>query len=220
MHAKATNETKARYNRLAPIYDLQEAAVERLAFSRWRERIWSQVEGRRILEVGVGTGKNIAYHSKGSRITVIDLSDKMLARAKRRVRMLAAETELTLADAQVLPFADCVFDTAVATFVFCSVPDAVLGLRELSRVVKPGGKIFLLEHVRVNKPVIGRLMDLLDPLVVRVMGPHINRTTTENVKRAGLEIERVEELTEGGLVKTIVATTKNSPLADCSAHME
>lgn len=214
MDTKGTNETKARYNRLAPIYDLQEAAVERFAFSRWREKLWSQVEGSRILEVGVGTGKNIAYHPKDGRVTAIDLSDKMLARAKRRVRKLATETDLALADAQVLTFADDVFDAAVATFVFCSVPDPVLGLRELSRVVKPSGKIFLLEHVRVNRPVIGYLMDLLDPLVVRVMGPHINRRTTENVKRAGLEIEHVEELTAGGLVKMIVATTKNSPLVD------
>jgi hypothetical protein len=62
--------------------------------------------------------------------------------------------------------------------------------------------------VRVNKPVIGKLMDLLDPLVVRLMGPHINRRTVENVKKAGLEIERVEELAPGGLVKLMVARTK------------
>jgi len=66
----------------------------------------------------------------------------------------------------------------------------------------------LLEHVRVNKLVIGELMDLLDPFVVRLMGPHINRTTVENVKKAGLEIERVEELAPGGLVKLMVARAK------------
>ena len=206
MDARATAKTRARYNRLAPVYDLQEAVLERLAFSRWREVLWSQIEGNRVLEVGVGTGKNIPYHPKAGQITAIDLSEKMLAQAKRRVQKLTSETDLALADAQGLPFADDVFDSAVGTFVFCSVPDPVLGLQELSRVVRHGGKIFLLEHVRVNKPVIGRLMDLLDPFVVRMMGPHINRQTVQNVDQAGLGIDRVDELAPGGLVKLILAT--------------
>ena len=208
MEDKATTQTQIRYHRIAPAYDLMEVIVERTAFSRWRTRLWSQVEGERILEVGVGTGKNIPYYPTGIRVTAVDLSDKMMQRAQRRAGRLTAEIDLSLVDAQRLAFADATFDAPLATFVFCSGPDAVLGLRELARMVKPGGRIILLEHVRVDKPVIGDIMDLLDPIVVRLMGPHINRTTVENVRNTGLEIKQVVELAPEGLVKLIVAWTE------------
>ncbi|MFB0546418.1 MAG: class I SAM-dependent methyltransferase, partial [Anaerolineae bacterium] len=163
------------------------------------------VDGGKVLEVGVGTGKNVPYYPADVQVMAIDLSQKMLERAQERARNLSITVDLRLMDAQNLDLPTDHFDTAVATFVFCSVPDPVLGLRELGRVVRPGGQILLLEHVRVNKPLIGGLMDLLDPLVVRLMGPHINRRTVDNVRQAGLEIERVEHLTGGGLVKLIIA---------------
>jgi hypothetical protein len=83
------------------------------------------------------------------------------------------------------------FDTAIATFVFCSVPDPVLGLKELRRVVKSGGEILLLEHVRIDKPVIGFIMDIMNPIVLYLIGANINRTTVENVEKAGLCIEKI-----------------------------
>ena len=132
--------------------------------------------------------KNFAYHPPGIKVTGIDLSERMLEQARRRAEELGKSIELKQMDAQHLDFPDNSFDAAVATFVFCSVPDAVRGLRELGRVVKPEGRIFLLEHVRINRPeAVGKVMDLLDPLVVRLMGPHINRRTEENVRQAGLK---------------------------------
>jgi ubiquinone/menaquinone biosynthesis C-methylase UbiE len=200
-----TTRTKARYDRVAPIYDLMEALPEQ-QFRSWREKLWAQVPEGRILEVGVGTGKNFPHHPPGVHVVGIDLSERMLRRAQQQAEELGKTVELHQMDAQRLGFPDDSFDAAVATFVFCSVPDAIQGLSELGRVVKPEGQIFLLEHVRINEPeIIGRVMDLLDPVVMRLMGPHINRRTEENVHRAGLEVERAEALTPLDLVKLIVA---------------
>jgi ubiquinone/menaquinone biosynthesis C-methylase UbiE len=93
----------------------------------------------------------------------------------------------------------------VATFVFCSVPDPVRGLRELNRVVRPGGQILLLEHVRIDGPVIGRLMDWLNPLMVRIWGASLNRPTVQNVQRAGLDITTLEHLGPMEMVKLMIA---------------
>lgn len=202
---RQTNLTRARYNRLAPIYDLMDFLPEQ-RFAGWRKQIWARVATGRILEVGVGTGKNFPYHPAGAEVTGIDLSERMLAQARRRAEKLGYDLQLRQMDAQQLDFPDNTFEAAVATFVFCSVPDAERGLHELARVVRPGGHIVLLEHVRIDRPaVIGKLMDWLDPLVVRVMGAHINRRTVETVQRAGLVVEKVENLAPQGLVKLIMA---------------
>lgn len=199
-----TIATRKRYDRIAPVYDLMETLVERRRFRAWREYLWSHVQPGHILEIGVGTGKNMPYYPKGARVTAIDLSERMLERARRRAQSLNLDVELYLMDVQHLTFPDNTFDTAVATFVFCSVPDPILGLREVARVVKPGSDIWLMEHVRVDKPVIGPLMDLLNPVFVRITGANINRRTVENVRRAGLEIVSVENLSDD-LVKLIHA---------------
>lgn len=204
MEDRATALTRARYQRLSPIYDRVESPLERL-FRPWRRKLWESVRGAEVLEVGIGTGKNIEFWPLASRITAIDLTPGMLGFARQRLQRLNREADLRLGDVQALEFPAAVFDAVVATFVFCSVPDPIRGLREVGRVVRPGGQILLLEHVRIDRPVIGFLMDLLTPLSVRLSGASINRRTVENVRAAGLQIERVEDLDRMGMFKLISA---------------
>lgn len=201
---RQTTATRVRYNRIAPMYDALEWFTERTAFGAWRQQLWTAVPAGRVLEVGVGTGKNLSYYPPNTQVTAIDLSERMLERARRRAADLGTRVDLRLMDVQRLKFPDDTFEAAVSTFVFCSVPDPLAGLRELGRVVRPGGDIWLLEHMRVDRPFVGPLMDLLNPLVVRMMGANINRRTVENVQEAGLTLVSVQELS-GELVRLIHA---------------
>jgi ubiquinone/menaquinone biosynthesis C-methylase UbiE len=195
--------TRTRYNRIAPIYDLVESLPE-VFFSHWRGRLLAQARGK-ILEVGVGTGKNFKYYPPGADVTGIDIANRMITIAKRNAANRGLLFRIEEGDAQNLAFPDDFFDTVVATFVFCSVPDPVKGLRELHRVVKPDGRVLLLEHVRIEMPAVGWLMDRLNPLVVRVVGANINRRTVDNVRAAGFVIEEMEHLGPMKVVKMMIA---------------
>lgn len=190
---KYTETIKKRYNRIARFFDLFESMMERGKMGEWRKMVWQQTKGK-VLEVGVGTGKNIQYYPEGIEVTAIDFSEKMLEIAKAKSKQFGKIVDLRLMDAQKLEFPDETFDTIITTCVFCSVPDPVKGLKEIQRVLKKDGQVIMLEHVRSRMPFAGRIMDLLNPVVVRIVGANINRNTVENLKNAGLKIEVEQNL--------------------------
>jgi len=202
-----TTVVQEHYNRIAPLYNVLEVLLERSHYARWRTRLFAQVRGSQVLDIGVGTGKNLAYYPEGTTVTAIDLSPGMLAHARESAAKHHSPVHLYQMDAQHLAFPDRTFDTTVATFVFGSVPDPVRGLREAARVTKPDGQILLLEYVR-PPGLLGGVINLLNPLVFRLYGANINRRTVRNAERAGLTIVRTESFWRG-MVVLIVARPGN-----------
>lgn len=194
-----TEIIRRRYDRTARVYDWMDKMIPEST----RKKAIAQARGR-VLEVGVGTGKNLHYYKEGCVVTGIDFSPRMLSKARERAKQARVSVTLLEMDAQDMTFPDESFDTVLATCVFCSVPDPVQGLREVRRVCKSGGQIILLEHVRSDNPILGWLMDLLNPVSLHMIGSNINRRTVENVNTAGLNILQVEDVL-GKIVKLILA---------------
>ncbi len=194
---------RKRYNRIAPLYDLMERPMESHG-TQWRDELLQEAHGR-VLEVGVGTGKNLASYPKGVHVTGIDFSSGMIARARERVRELGL-TNVTLIemDAEQMEFSDDSFDTVVTTCVFCSVPVPIKGLEEIHRVCRPEGKVLMLEHVRSKGAILGPIMDFLNPLPLHLYGANINRRTVENLRLAGFKDIEVTDLWKD-IMKRIVA---------------
>jgi len=198
------SKVKARFDRIAWIYDLMESPMEWMSVSDWRRELIGTVSGK-VLEVGVGTGKNLPYYPPGTELTGVDISPKMLKRAQDKAEVLGIKVNLSVMDIEEMTFPDESFDYVVSTFVFCSVPDPLRGLQEVRRVLRKQGTALFLEHVRSENRILGYIMDLLNPVVRSLIGPNINRRTVENVKKSGLEIISVENMGSSTIMKKIVA---------------
>ncbi len=191
--ADETEGVRRKYDRVASFYDSVEFFAESGLFRKIRRETVSPLSGK-ILEVGVGTGKNLRYYSRKAEVTAIDISPRMLGKAKALARRLQINAALCLMDAQRLGFKDSCFDCVVATFVLCSVPYPVKALEEMKRVVKKEGKIILVEHVLSRNPLIAFVQRLHNPLTKAFFGVNINRDTKGNILKAGLRIEKDEKL--------------------------
>ncbi len=192
---------RERYDRTARHYDVMTWPMEVMAMDRYRSRLIAEVDGARVLEVGVGTGRNLSLYPDAVQVDAIDFSPRMLERAQRRPPR--ANVRLALMDVQELAWPSETFDTVVSTCVFCSVPDALKGLQEIRRVLRAGGRALFLEHMRPGTPWLAAVFDWLDPFVAR-RGPHINRRTMETIRAAGFVVEREENLMSD-VLKLVVA---------------
>ncbi len=189
-----TEKTKKRYNRFSYIYDLVEIPMENSLFKKWRTDLINPLKGN-ILEIGVGTGKNLSYYNKEAKVIGIDLSPGMLSKAEERLKQLNRKNiKLMEMDAQNLKFKDNSFDYVICTFVLCSIPDPIKALEEMKRVVKPNGKILMIEHMLSKNKLIAFYENIHNPITRFLFGFNVNRKTDENVIKAGLKIIKMKNM--------------------------
>ncbi len=179
----------ARYQRIAPLYDILDWPFERRRYRALRPLMFENLGGR-LLDAGIGTGRNCAFYPPGAIVAGIDTSPAMLLRAHRRCPTVAAAGRLYRMDVTALAFPTGAFDAAVATFLFCVLPDQlqVPALRELGRVVKPGGLIRLLEYVRPRGTARRIVSRIWQPWIAWAYGASFDRQTEKHVPAAGLQL--------------------------------
>jgi ubiquinone/menaquinone biosynthesis C-methylase UbiE len=179
----------ARYERIAPLYDLLDLPFERKRYSALRPLLFQNLGGR-LLDAGIGTGRNCAYYPPDVDVSGIDTSPAMLARARRRCATVAQAGRLYQMDVTALTFPSGSFDAAVASFLFCVLPDdqQMPALRELGRVVKPGGLIRLMEYVRPKDKFRRFVSRIWQPWIAWAYGASFDRQTEKHAAAVGLEI--------------------------------
>jgi ubiquinone/menaquinone biosynthesis C-methylase UbiE len=185
-------QTQKKWDRASRTYDLF-AKVDDRRLGSEKQRLLAKARGK-ILHVATGTGNDFKFFPPGMDIVSIDISPRMLEQARSKVATYNGSIELREADVHDLRDPDGTFDTVATIFTFCSVPNPITGLQELRRVLKPGGQLLMLEHVRSTAIApLGVMMDLMSQLTKR-FGPELNRDTVGNVQKAGFRLRRVENI--------------------------
>ncbi|MBI2485566.1 MAG: class I SAM-dependent methyltransferase [Deltaproteobacteria bacterium] len=180
-------EIRRKYNRFAPWYDLAEGIPELLGLRKLRRRLFQKASGR-ILEVAIGTGKNLRFYPKNRQIIAVDLSPKMLDIARNRANELGIDISFLVMDAENLAFPDRSFDTVVDSLSLCTFPDPLIALKEMARVCHSEGRILLLEHGRSDREWLGCLQDRRADKHAKQLCCHWNREPLELVRQAGLKL--------------------------------
>jgi ubiquinone/menaquinone biosynthesis C-methylase UbiE len=202
--ARETERLRRFFDRMAESYDGWMRPFDRLLLGDGRKRICSRARGR-TLELAVGTGLNLPFYPPDVHLTGIDLSPAMLAIASRRAREVGRVVDLRLGDAHALDLPDGGFETVVATLSLCTIPDERRALAEARRVLRPGGQLLLLEHVRSPVGAVRWAQRLLDPLL-GLVGDHLLRDPLDHLGAAGFRVERCDR-SKWGLIEEVVACT-------------
>jgi ubiquinone/menaquinone biosynthesis C-methylase UbiE len=191
------------WDEVAPRYDRAMRFLERHQFRGGREWVCSRARGE-VLEVAVGTGLNLGLYPAGVQLTGVDLSPEMLVLARSRSAEKGCPIELKEADVAALPFDDDSFDTVVSTLAMCAVPDERAGILEMRRVLRPGGRLLLLDHIGSSWWPIWAGQRLMEMYTIPRAGEHMTRRPRPIVEQAGFVIEESERL-KAGTVERISA---------------
>jgi ubiquinone/menaquinone biosynthesis C-methylase UbiE len=202
-NANETERVRRLQDKEAPRYDRQMGFFDRVLFAGGREWACAQVSGE-VLELAFGTGRNLPYYPADVQLTAIELSPRMLEIGRQRADEFGRKVDLRLGDAQELEFEDQSFDTVIITFGLCTIPDDRAAVTEAHRVLRPGGRLVLLEHVRSPSAPVRAVQRLLDPLAVRFGADHLVRDPLDHLGGVGFEIDSVQRL-KGGIVERVIA---------------
>lgn len=196
-----TSETPADrqkrvWDRSAPSYDKQIAFFEKIQFGGGREWLGERARGR-VLEIAIGTGRNLPHYPADATVTGIELSPAMLALARQRTADLGREAVLLEGDAERLPSGDASFDTVVCALSLCTIPSPAAAIGEMKRVLVPGGRLLLLDHVGSTWPPVYAVQWLLEQITIRAAGEHFTRRQLPLIQAAGFQIVETERLKAG-----------------------
>jgi ubiquinone/menaquinone biosynthesis C-methylase UbiE len=198
-----TDRVRRIFDKQAPKYDRSMARFERLLFSGNREWACSRAEGE-VLEIAAGTARNLEYYPASVQLTGIELSPEMAELGRSRADTLRRELDLRVGDAEALDLPDDSFDTVVCTYGLCTIPDHHAAVREAKRVLRPGGRFLLAEHVRSPNRVVRAIQRVIDPFANRFGGDHLLREPLEPLREQGFEIEDVRR-SKAGIVELVAA---------------
>ena len=198
--ARAGETPAARQKRVwdksAPSYDKQIALFEKTWFGGGREWLGERARGR-VLEVAIGTGRNLPHYPAGAAVTGIELSPAMLTIARQRAAGLGRAADLREGDAERLPFADASFDTVVCALSLCTIPSPATAVGEMNRVLVPGGRLLLLDHIASTWPPVYATQWLLEQITIRAAGEHFTRRQLPLVRAAGFQVVESERRKAG-----------------------
>ena len=200
---RETARVRSVQDKQAPKYDRQISFFERLLFGDGRAWVCMHARGR-VLELACGTGRNLPFYPAGVELTGIELSPQMLAIARKRAEELGHPADLRLGDVQQLDFPDESFDTVTCTLGFCTIPDTRAAAAEAFRVLRPGGQLLMLEHVRSPAAIVRGGQRLLEPLAVRFEADHLLREPLDYLPDVGFAIDEVQR-SKWGIVERLRA---------------
>jgi ubiquinone/menaquinone biosynthesis C-methylase UbiE len=207
--AKRAQRLRRHWDRHARSYDKQMAFMERVLFGDGRQWICAQATGE-VLEVAIGTGRNLPYYPDDVRLTGVDFSPAMLARARRQAEKLGRQVDLRLGDAQALDLPDASFDTVVCTLSLCAIPDHRRAVAEMKRVLRPGGRLLLLDHVAAAPRSVRAIQWLLELAARPLAEEHLRRRPLLQVQAEGFQVER-RERSKLGIVERLTARKPAEP---------